>query len=172
MQSDSIELIPVGQPVGALKWQMSMNGAAPQGQGNYPAVNVGYNQTDDITFTIKHPGSIKFAQKDAFCAQAGTNKPTNCDAQFTYTGGGTTKLVVHDSNTSAGTYTYVINFNDNVPQLDPIIKNGGNGIVGGIGGYSATALVEIGAVALLAVLLIVLVARRFSSSAQNRTKGP
>ena len=170
MQTDNIELIPVGQPVGPLHWEMSMNGGKASGHGNYPVVNVGYNQTDDITFTIRHPGTIKFAQNGAFCAQAGTAKPTACDGQFTYTGQGTTKLVVHDSNTKAGTYTYVINFEGKVPQLDPIIKNGGNGTSGTW--FSATDTIEIVAVALAVVLIAWLLWRRFASPAPNRTKGP
>ena len=160
MKADTIQLIPVGQPVGPLKWQMSMNGAPPQGQGNYPVVDVPVNVTDDITFTIRHPGSIKFAATDAFCAQEGTSKPKVCDKTvFTSSFDQQGNLVVHNANSKEATYTYVINFTEGTPQLDPIIKNGGTTIPpgGGLASYSTTITV-LAIVALVA--LVALVARR------------
>lgn len=161
MKADTIQLIPVGQPVGPLKWQMSLNGQAAQGQGNYPVIDVPVNEKDDITFTIKHPGAIKFATANAFCAQEGMAKPdaAKCDPLFTWKIDGNGDLVVHDSNPKDATYTYVINFNGNTPQLDPIIKNGGTTTPPGGGlAFSSTAITLLAIVAVLA--LVALVARR------------
>ena len=150
MASETIQLIPVGKPIGPLKWNMSMNGNAPQGPANYPEVVVAPGDTADLTFSIRNPGAIKFADKDAFCAQAGTAKPTTCDTnQFSYTINANGDLVVHDKNTVAGTFTYVLNFKY-APQLDPIIKNGG----GGGRTLGAEAWYAIGAVAIIALVVI------------------
>ena len=125
MKAETVQLIPVGQPVGPLKWQMSMNGGPPKAQGQYPALHAPNRDPLDITFTIQHPGAIDFADTNAFCAQEGTSKPQTCDTSvFTYSINQKGDLVVHDSNPKDATYTYVINFN-RAPQLDPIIKNGG-----------------------------------------------
>jgi hypothetical protein len=152
MKSDTIQLIPVGQPVGPLKWNMSMNGNPPQGPNNYPEVVVAKGDTADLTFTIRNPGAIKFADNDAFCAQAGTAKPTagKCDTNdFSYTIDSSGNLVVHDKNLSEGTYTYVVNFKF-APQLDPIIKNGGGGgLMTGVEIWYA-----IGAVGIIALVVI------------------
>lgn len=158
MNADNVQLIPVGQSVGPLKWQMSMNGGPAKGQKDYPVVNVPANQTSDITFTIRNPGAIKFAATNAFCAQEGASKPTACDTTaFSYTIDQAGNLVVHDSNPKDATYTYVINFNGGTPQLDPIIKNGGTTTPpGGLASYS-TATIVLALVALVA--LIALVAR-------------
>jgi hypothetical protein len=151
MKSDTIQLIPVGQPVGPLKWNMSMNGNAPQGPNDYPEVVVAKGDTADLTFTIKNPGAIKFADRDAFCAQAGTAKPAGkCDTNdFSYAIDASGNLVVHDKNVSEGTYTYVVNFKY-APQLDPIIKNGGGGglMIG------AEIWYAIGAVGIIALAVI------------------
>ena len=172
MSNDKMELIPVGQPVGPLKWQMSMNGGKSKGPGEYPTVDVPAKETGTVTYTIKHPGSIAFAQTNAFCAQAGLNKPGNsCDGQFTYTGGGTTTLVVNDANTAAGKYTYVINFNDNTPQLDPIFNNGGNGVYHPGPGFSATQVLEATFVILVIIVVAFFAWRKFNSP-ENTTKGP
>src|SRR5206468_7258182 len=129
-----------------------MNGGEPKGQGQYPEIHVKATDTGDITFNIDHPGSITFANTDAFCAQAGTVKPTKaseCGGPFTFTGGGTTQLVVHDANNdkTATTYSYVMNFNYAKP-LDPIIKNGGCCTGANNTAYSLTTIVEYGALLL------------------------
>jgi hypothetical protein len=172
--ADKIELIPVGQPVGPLKWQMSLNGGAPQGSGKYPDVVVKYGDMDDITFTIRHPGSIRFAQQDAFCAQLGKAKPQTCDTiDFSFTGGGTTQLVVTDKNGTAGDYTYVLNFNDGTPQLDPIIKNGGGGTgIASNMNFTTANLVEIGGAIILVALVAYVARRMFMTAPRDTTKGP
>jgi len=170
--TDNIELIPVGKPTG-MDWHMSLNNGNPQGPNSYPEVSVKAKDTDSITFTIKHPGAIKFADTDAFCAQAGTTKPTACGGPFTISGGGTTQLVVKDANTdpSATTYTYVLNFK-NAKQLDPIIKNGGCCIGTAQNFWSSPTGValEIAAVALVIAFLVWRVV--LSQRTVNRTKGP
>lgn len=168
MSSDNIQLIPIGQPVGPVKWQMSLNNGTPKGRGNYPVVDVPAKETGTVTYTIKNPGSITFAQTNTFCAKAGLNKPTStCDGQFTYKGGGTTTLVVNDANTAAGTYTYVINFSGTTSQLDPIYNNGGNGV------YSPGPRLFLEAtVVILAIIVIAFFAWRKFNSPEDTTKGP
>lgn len=163
---DTVQLIPVGHPTG-MEWQMSMNGGAPKGQGQYPEIHVKATDTSDMTFSIDHPGSITFANTDAFCAQAGTVKPTKaseCGGPFTFTGGGTTKLVVHDANSdqTATTYSYVINFNYAKP-LDPIIKNGGCCTSNNVKFTSAT-VAEIAAVVIVLAVIAFFVWRRMAYS--------
>ena len=172
MSSNKIELIPVGQPVGPLTWQMSKDDGPPKSKGDYPVIDVPAKQTGTVTYTIRHPGSITFAQTNTFCAQAGLNKPTpttTCDTQFKYQGEGTTTLTVTDANTAAGKYTYVINFNDNTPQLDPIYNNGGNG-VSGHPGFGATQVFEAAFVILVIVVVAFFAWRKFNP--ENTTKGP
>jgi hypothetical protein len=172
MSNDKIELIPNGHPVGPLTWEMSLNGGKAKGRGDYPVVYVPAKETGTVTYTIAHPGSIAFAQTNTFCAQAGLNKPTgSCDGQFTYTGAGTTKLVVTDANTAAGKYTYVINFNDNTPQLDPIYNNGGNGIFNPGPAFSASYIAGAAIVILVLVVIAVFAWRKFGPQ-ENTTKGP
>lgn len=168
MSNDKIQLIPVGQPVGPLTWQMSMNGGKAQGPKDYPVIDVPNKETGTVTYTIQNPGSIAFAKTNTFCAQAGLNKPTNnCDGQFTYKGAGTTTLTVTDANTAAGKYTYVINFNGNTPQLDPIYNNGGNGVYNPGPRYALEATVVI-----LAIIVIAFFAWRKFNSPEDTTKGP
>jgi hypothetical protein len=172
-QADKIELIPVGQPIGPLKWEMSLNAGKASGNGPYPPVILKYGDTDDMTFTIRHPGSITFAQQNAFCAQLGTSKPQVCDTKnFSFSGGGTTTLAVHDANGTAGDYYYVINFNDGTPQLDPIIKNGGGGTGMWNSALSAATLLEAAGAILLVALVIYVARRMIMSSPQDKTKGP
>ncbi len=180
----SIKAIPHGQPVGPLHWDMSINGGPVQGSGSYPVITVTKGDDAVLTFTIDHPGSIAFAQDNPnphpgepsgpIYIQAGTAKPTaGVDSQFTVQGAGTQTLTVTDSNMTAGKYTYVLNFNHGVPQLDPIVQNGGGG--GGLGrdflGATATQLV----VALLVVLVAAVLVRQFfgkPAAPSNETKGP
>lgn len=170
--NDSIELIPVGKPTG-MTWQMSLNGGSAQGPNGYPEVSVKAKDTDTITFTIQHPGAIKFADTNAFCAQAGTSKPTTCGGPFTFTGAGTTQLVVKDANNEAlpTSYTYVLNFK-NAKPLDPIIKNGGccNGVTQTFWSSPTGIALEIAAV----VLVIAFIMWRMVGSQRtvNKTKGP
>jgi hypothetical protein len=171
MKADTIELIPVGQPTQPLKWQMSKNGAPPQAQGHYPVIHVPDRYTGDITFTIRHPGSIKFAATDAFCAQQGTGKPQTCDTTvFTSAINQKGQLVVHDANPFDATYTYVINF-DGAPQLDPIIKNGGT--TSPVAGTKSTVTPTIEVLGILfAVAIIALIIWRVNVSAAQKKKGP
>ncbi|HET7604522.1 MAG TPA: hypothetical protein VFK28_00445 [Sphingomicrobium sp.] len=171
MKAHTIELIPVGQPVGPLKWQMSMNGGPPQAQGHYPVIHVPDRDTGDITFTIRHPGSIKFAATDAFCAQQGTSKPQTCDkAVFTSAINQKGQLVVHDANPFDAIYTYVINF-DRAPQLDPIIKNGGTTQPVEGSSYKVTTAVEVAAL-LITFGIIAFIIWRVNVSAAQKKKGP
>lgn len=163
---DTVQLIPVGHPTG-MDWQMSLN-SGPKSQGKYPEIQVKYGDTDEISFKIDHPGAIVFADKNAFCAQAGTSKPTQCGGPFTVAGGGTTQLTVHDANTDKGetTYTYVLNFK-NARSLDPIIKNGGGG--GGVqfaDNIGQILAIAVGVVVIALILWRALVARR----AQDTTR--
>jgi hypothetical protein len=177
----SVQLTPTGHPV---TWQMSLGKGVSSGHGNYPAIPVPYGDTGVATFTINNPGNISFAPdypnpplgtpSGPIYVQAGTAKPTKgVDSQFTYTlsanaqGVPNTVLTVTDSNKSAGTYTYVLNFN-NAPQLDPIYQNGGGGT--GFMNYSATTLLEAGAAILIALVVIGFLLRRFFPSARNKTK--
>jgi len=172
----SVELNPVGNPV--TKWEMSLNGGKMKGPGEYPPANVKPGDTGVITFTINgNPNSnVTFAAaqtdptniSNPFCAQLGSTKPTACGGPFTYTGAGTTQLVVTDSNNelSAASYYYVLNFNG-APQLDPIINNGGNGVYNPGPRFALEAVVV-----LLAVVLIAFFAWRKFRSPENTTKGP
>lgn len=177
----SIALNPVGNPV--TKWEMSLNNGAWKGPGDYPHVNVNAGDTAVITFNIKgNPNSnVTFAAKqpdptsinNPFCAQAGSTKPTACAGPFSYPSGGGTQLVVTDSNNevSAASYMYVLNFNPGVPQLDPIINNGGNGAYGTGPRFSTTQVIE-AAVVILVLIVIALFAWRMFRSPENTTKGP
>lgn len=150
MSNDTVHLTKGGNPA---VWHMSLNGSnPPSGPGHYPSISVQSKQTDTITFTIDTPG-ITFAQNNAFCAQAGTSKPTTCGGPFTYTGAGTNQLVVTDLNTdhSQTSYYYVLNFSDN-SQLDPIINNGGNGVW--TGGGTNTLIGEAALTALIVALVV------------------
>src|SRR5438309_2645860 len=116
MKSDNVQLIPVGQPVGPLKWEMSLNGGKSQPHASYPVLGADHETDHDFSFTIRNPGAIKFAKADPFCAQMGTAKPTSCDTKAFTWEMKSGALVVHDHNPVAGSYTYVINFNG-PPQL-------------------------------------------------------
>lgn len=172
MKTDMIELIPVGQAVGPLKWEMSLNGGKSQPHDSYPVLSADHETDHDFSFTIRHPGAIKFAQTDPFCAQIGSAKPTACDAKaFTWDiDAKSGALVVHDHNPVPGTYTYVINFNG-APQLDPIIKNGGCCTGTSSATYSATTIAEYGALLLL-VVAAVIAARQIFFRRDNDTIKP
>jgi hypothetical protein len=156
-ETPKVQVIPVGQPVGPLHWQMSLDGGPPQGPKSYPVVPVGKGNDANLTFTIDHPGNITFAKIDPIYVQPGTAKPTSgVDSNFkVVSGAGTKELVVHDSNGLAGTYTYVLNF-EHGPRLDPIVQNGGGG--GGramdFWGASATQVVGVLLVLVVAALLV------------------
>jgi hypothetical protein len=158
-ETPSIKVIPVGQPVGPLHWNMSLDGGQPGGPNHYPKVAVGYGNNADLTFEIVHPGSITFAKDKPILIGPGTAKPTGVDAQFTFSGQGTTKLTVHDSNANAGTYTYVLNF-ENAPPLDPIIQNDGGG--GRAGWFRDNSAAQIIGVLLVLVVAALFVRRMFA----------
>lgn len=176
VENISIQLNPVGNPV--TKWEMSMNGGKMKGPGDYPTANVNKGSTGVLTFTINgNPNSnVTFAAaqtdptniNNPFCAQLGSTKPTACGGPFTYTGAGTTQLVVTDTNNevSAASYYYVLNFN-NAPQVDPIINNGGKGFYGPGPRFALEAVVVV-----LAVILIAFFAWRKFNPPENTTKGP
>lgn len=164
----NVHLTKSGSPA---VWHMSLNGHASQGPKHYPPIDVKSHQTDTIVFKIDNPG-ITFAQSNAFCAQAGTSKPTTCGGPFTVSGAGTNQLTVIDLNTDphATTYTYVLNFSDN-SQLDPIINNGGNGLWGGV--RTSTLLAEAALVSLVVALVVSLIVAYFTASriARRATAG-
>jgi hypothetical protein len=163
MRNDNIELIPVGQqPTKPPKWEMSLNGAMQQGPASYPVLNAPKGETADFSFTIRHPGGIAFAKDNPFCAQLGTAKPTACDVQAfsAHIDANSGALVVHDSNPTEATYTYVINF-DRAPQLDPVIKNGGCCTGVSSSAYSFTTIVEYSALALLVIAAVIVAVRMF-----------
>lgn len=172
MKTDNMQLIPVGQPVGPLKWEMSLNGGKDQPQNSYPVLNVNHETDHDFSFTIRHPGAIKFAKADAFCAQAGSAKPTACD-NTAFTSTVDTKsgaLVVQDHNPIAASYTYVINF-DGAPQLDPIIRNGGCCANSSGSANSLTTIVEYSALTLCLIALVILAWRKFGRARDDSTPG-
>jgi hypothetical protein len=155
-EAPNIKVIPVGQPVGPFHWDISVNGGPPQGPGKYPVVAVGKGNDANLTFTIDHPGNITFAKIDPIYVLPGATKPTSgVDSNFkVVSGAGTKELVVHDSNGPAGTYTYVLNF-EHGPRLDPIIQNdGGGGRAMNFWGASATQVVGVLLVLVVAALLV------------------
>ena len=170
-RNDTIELIPVGHPTG-MEWQMSLNNGKAQGPKSYPEVSVTAKDTDTITFNIRHPGAIKFADTNAFCAQVINAKTTTCAGPFSVTGGGTTQLVVQDANNeqSATDYKYVINFK-NAQPIDPIIKNGGccSGVTETFWSSPTGIALEIAAVAL--VIAFVVWRMMLSRRTLDKTKG-
>jgi hypothetical protein len=167
--SETLQVIPVQQGNGPFVWHMS-HGVKGGGPGSYPSVDVPAKVSADFTITIQNPGNITFSN-DPIWIQKGTAKPTGgVDGQITgLSGQGTTVLKFHDSNADTGALSYVLNF-ANVPagsptQLDPIINNQGGGPGFVEPGYENIAI--IGAVALLAVLLVVMLFRRRSAMPQQ-----
>jgi hypothetical protein len=161
---NNVNLIPVMNGNQFNKWEMSLNKGAPKGPGSYPHIGVPQGPTATITFTIVgNPNStIAFAPtvppppqpgSGPIYVQAGNTKPTSgVDAQFAYTVSPDGKiLTVTDTNQHSGPYSYVLNFANNIPSVDPIIDNGGPSL-----SHNDYVWYAAGALVLLVVLWLVL----------------
>lgn len=157
MSANNVNLIPVQANGNFSQWNMSLNGGSNNGPNSYPQISVtGSNST--VTFTIVNPNGIQFNTTNPIYVKAGTDKPgTSVDSQFTAAvsadthGNPNAVLTVTDSNATAGSYNYVLNFQNNIPQLDPIMNNGGPGYRN----YDYVWL-AVGAVALIAIVVLIL----------------
>jgi len=138
-QTPTVRVIPVRENGVFKQWNMSMNASGNgQGPGNYKHIEVNVGNTATITFKIVDPQGITFAPNNPptsspIYIQSGTSKPVSgVDPQFqpvvlaTNGPDAGIKLTVPDSNTTAGAYTYQLNF-VGAPPLDPIVDNGGPG---------------------------------------------
>ena len=133
----NVTLTPVGQG-SQLVWEMEYKGEKGNGPNTYPKIKVGKGDKDvKIEFTINGSNDITFVpknQKPMYIQEtdpANPKKPAkgvvnhNFDDQIVSQDGKT--LTVKDKNGGAKTYSYELNFNNNVKSLDPIIENGGGG---------------------------------------------
>jgi hypothetical protein len=157
-----VNLIPVWTGNTFKKWNMSMGKGGPvYGPGGYPHIQIGNPSGSTIKFTIVDPKGVEFNSANPIYVRAGTAKPGHeVDPQFTYSLSADTHnnlnvvLTLHDSNTTAGPYNYVLYFNDADP-FDPIIDNTGpHGGMGGGNSSSTYAWYAVGAVALIAVAVL------------------
>ena len=157
MPGNNVNLIPVQAGGNFSQWNMSLNGGGTNGPQSYPQIPVtGSNAT--ITFTIVNPKGIQFDTANPIYVKAGTAKPgTTLDSQFTAAvtadqhGNPNAVLTVTDSNSTAGSYAYVLNFQNSIPQVDPIMNNGGPG-----GRNYDYIWYAVGAVALIVILVLIL----------------
>ena len=171
MTAHVVKLTAETYPITSASWIMSLNGGAAQGPGNkkpFPVIHA--HQTDTITYTVvPNPHGVKFAP-NAFCAVAGTNKPTPpqaCSADFAQNSNPHV-LVVTDNVSAPGPapYYYTIKFTADasghaVGPVDPIIIHEvGVVLPGGTASWSTATIVGVAAVALVLFLVGVFAWRR------------
>jgi hypothetical protein len=158
---NTVHLIPVWNGTTFNQWHMSMNNGPAAGPP-YPPMSVNKTTGPTITFTIVNPNGVQFDTVHPMYVKAGTAKPGSyTDPQFTTAlspdghGNQNAVLTVTDTNLNAGPYMYVLNFQNNIPAVDPIINNGGPGYVGGGTRTYDLVLYAVGAVILIAMVVLV-----------------
>lgn len=143
------------------EWRMALNQGMAQGPGQYPTVDVPYNQTADLTFQILNPQGVTFAATDPFGAKPVNNGKKDFKDQFTVSAGGGRTLTVTDHNGQklkqkylGGDYHYALHFSDGT-TLDPVITNGGCCSEKGFS-LNSTAYLAIGILALVVIWVLFL----------------
>ena len=107
-------------------WEMSVDGASCVPASCTVTVTKGNNAL--INVAISDPnGPTSGPDQILFSSSPLSVPPTNPPEITDLTGQGTTNLSFKDHNLSQGTLKYVLNFNNKVPSIDPIIQNGGGG---------------------------------------------
>ncbi|MEO7564115.1 MAG: hypothetical protein ABIR63_03375 [Sphingomicrobium sp.] len=157
-------------------WWMAKGPGPAHGPGHYPSVSVDYDHGGEFTFKIAKTSGITFATDKPFTAKSGQASPGDFDAQFGVVGAGTGTLVVTDANAdqSGGKYVgadypYELHFS-NGKTLDPIIRNGG---CCQPTDQSALIYYAVGVIALLALLALFIrpmLARRSANSVDSTMK--
>ena len=147
--------IKLKPPQGVDGWLMDAGGGY-KSQQNYPEIRVDTGKKAQITFTIMNDQGqdVKFAANPMLAAvmnKKAFDKPVVSTDGHSFT--------VRDSNPDVEKIPYVLMFQDNVPKLDPIVDNGGGNKAWFA--YSSNQWVEIGVGLLIALVVGMLVQKRF-----------
>jgi hypothetical protein len=171
---------------GQVTWTLcDTNGKCGNGSGTYPSVDLGQNTpAATITITINDPSNlgIVFAPgQNAMWIQPTT---AGCPQSYVWNSQGqigaltrvsNTQISISDANTNAGmlSLTYRLNFvngqNQSVASIDPVIKNGGKGLIHPPS--PNTLLIESALIALVVAFIVSFIVARIVASRVAR-QGP